>query len=542
MKFFTNLNLSIKFIAPVLIGTLLSMGAGGYMIFSEVIQGSANQNKIAAKASMVEQEHTRAALNRALDSKAKTIGSFIAKVSPDLILSFDFTSLQAFQAEATKDTDIVYVGYLKPDGKNMVAYKKPKDMSQVREKKFTIFNDKNIIGYIVLGMSTKSIEQGMKAADKRTKTAIGHIERTSENTMSTLMGIIVVTVLLIIAVITGLLIFLFRSKVVSRLRETTALIDELAQGNGDLTVRLPVRSKDEIGQLRFKVNIFIATLHEMIGNIADDAEELTQASDTLTSASADLLNHAETQSSQTNLAATAMNEMTATVQEVARNVNEAAETATLGQTEADTGARIVKNTVTSIHQLSEQVKSAATVITELSERSEKISSVLDVINGIAEQTNLLALNAAIEAARAGDQGRGFAVVADEVRTLASRTHESTLEIREVIEQVLNGTKNAVNVMESGQKAAGNCVDQAEKAGLSLESLNNVVQTINSMTMQIASAAEQQSATADEINTNIEQIFTVSENTMKSSEETANSAAEMSELAKRLNNLVGKFEI
>jgi len=542
MTFLKNLNLSMKFIPPVLIGVLLSMGLGGFMIISKVVDGSSQQNLIAAKAAQVEQKHTQTALFKALESKAKSVGNFIAKVSPDLILSYDFTSLQAFQVEATRDSDIVYVGYLKPNGKQMVAYKKPKDMTRILEKKFTILNDKDILGYVVLGMSKNSIDQGIAAAAKRTTKAIANIKKTSSNTMNALASIIAITGILIVSVITGMLVMLFRSKVVKPLRETTDLIAMLAQGDGDLTVRLPVTNHDEIGKLRIEVNTFIATLHQMIGNIADDAHELTKASEVLTTASVDLLGNSESQSTQTNLVATAMNEMTATVQEVARNVNEAAEAAALGQKEADIGASVVSSTVTSIHHLSSQVQSAAEVISVLSERSEKIGNVLDVINGIAEQTNLLALNAAIEAARAGDQGRGFAVVADEVRTLASRTHESTLEIREVIEQVQSGTTNAVNVMKLGQKAAGECVEQAEKAGVSLKSLNDVVQTINRMTMQIASAAEQQSATADEINANIEQIYTISESTTKSSEKTANSATELSGLAVRLNKLVGKFEI
>ncbi len=542
MRLFNNLSLSMKFIPPVLGGTLVAVLIGGALIINEARQATQEQVSIAKTAFQVEARNAKAALTNALISKADSIGRFIAKTSPDLIISYDFTGLKSFQMEAEKDPDVVYAYFMKPDGSNMTQTKKPKNLTHVIEKKYPIRNDDTKLGYIVLGMSEKSVQKGFETSKKRIDEAIERVNSSATSSMARLFTIMGFTTVAIIAIITGLIIVLFRRGMLSPLKETTELIKGLGEGHGDLTVTLPVKNNDEISQLRTAVNAFVASLRTMIKTIAEDVANLQAASEQLDQLSKHLSDQSSQQRSQTTQVATAMNEMAATVQEVARNVSEAASAATTGRDETSKGKAVVQNTVASIHHLSEEVDSAAQVISNLEESSEKIGSVLDVINGIAEQTNLLALNAAIEAARAGEQGRGFAVVADEVRTLASRTHESTLEIREMIETVQSGSSNAVSAMKRGTDAAKNSVEQAELAGQSLESIDGVVETINRMTMQIASAAEQQSATADEINKNITIIHQISEETEESANLTSRASTDLSGLTNHLYALVKQFKI
>lgn len=536
-----SLNLSTKFIPPVVAGALVALSIGAMFIVNETKRASSEQIGISREALTVEQETARQAATDALASKADIIGSFMAKTAADFILSYDFSSLTSFQEEAAKDKDVAYSAYLKPDGEAFTPYKKPEGF-EILEKRYPIVYDGDTIGYVLIGMSKASVNAGIQLSNERISAAVDKVEATGAHSLERFYIIIIVDMLAIAAILSAVLMYLFRSQVIRPMRETTKLIDSLADGHGDLTVQLPVHSQDEIGKLRMAVNTFVDSLRNMIQTIATEVRQLGTESGELTRFSSELSSNSEQQRSQTTQVATAMNEMTATVQEVARNVSEAANAAEKGQSEAQTGQQVVTATVSSIRKLSDEVDTAANVIARLEESSEKIGSVLDVINGIAEQTNLLALNAAIEAARAGEQGRGFAVVADEVRTLASRTHESTLEIREMIETVQTGTNDAVKVMGRGKEAAKDSVSQVEQAGASLQAILDMVSTITSMTSQIASAAEEQSLTAEEINRNVESIHEISEQTASGAEQTARSSSELSELAHRLEGMVGQFRV
>lgn len=247
------------------------------------------------------------------------------------------------------------------------------------------------------------------------------------------------------------------------------------------------------------------------------------------------------QKQETDMVATAMNEMNATVHEVAQHAESAALSANNADKEAQKGSRVVAETVNSINLLADEIQDAAGVIQKLVEDANEIGSVVEVIGDIAEQTNLLALNAAIEAARAGEQGRGFAVVADEVRNLASRTQDSTKQINSMIEQLQSAADAASQVMKRSVKRAHEGVNKADEASQSLANITALIANMNEMNIQIASAAEEQSAVAEEMNINLSRINDAADQTADASELTAESSQDIARLSQELSDSASYFK-
>lgn len=312
--------------------------------------------------------------------------------------------------------------------------------------------------------------------------------------------------------------------------------------SGDLTARYSNAANDETGQLISAMKAMIEKLHGIVSNITGSTAQLSTSAEELAAITVETNDAFKRQQLQAEQVATAANEMSATVEEVARNTQMAAEASARASHEALSGKKVVASTMESIDGLASEVEQAAQVINKLKTDSENIGVVLDVIKGIAEQTNLLALNAAIEAARAGEQGRGFAVVADEVRTLASRTQESTKEIQQMIERLQVGANEAVRTMEESRNRASASVEQAARAGTSLEAITDAVETINNMTTQIASAAEEQSTAAREIDRNVTSINQLIQQSAKGSEQTYVASEELAKLASTLQMLVSQFKM
>jgi len=297
---------------------------------------------------------------------------------------------------------------------------------------------------------------------------------------------------------------------------------------------------DETGSSQLATRMLQARLRTVIGRIADSADNLNEVSIQTASTVEQSAKGIMTQQSETDQVATAMNQMTATVQEVARNAEQAANASYNAKTEADNGQQVMSEIISSINTLAGEVEQAAEVIHDVEGHSNQIGVILQVIREIAEQTNLLALNAAIEAARAGEQGRGFAVVADEVRTLAQRTQQSTEEIHNMITQLQNGTKNAVNVMENGREQAIISVKNAAHGGELLNTITEAINTITDMNTQIASAAEEQSAVAEDINRNIINISQVTQEAAQGAEVTLNANKKLSSMINEFDNMSKQF--
>jgi methyl-accepting chemotaxis protein len=335
--------------------------------------------------------------------------------------------------------------------------------------------------------------------------------------------------------------FIARQIVVPLNRAVDAM-NEIAEGDGDLTQRLDESGNNEISRLAHAFNSFAEKVRGMVSQVYGSTTQLASAAEEMSLVMEETKRDTLQQQSETSQVVTAMNEMTATVQEVARHATEAASAASKADHASVDGKKVVLSTMNAIEALSSEVHSAANVISQLEKDSENIGTVLDVIKGIAEQTNLLALNAAIEAARAGEQGRGFAVVADEVRTLASRTQQSTQEIQTMIENLQVGAQSAVKVMDESRAKAEDSVTQAAKAGGSLEEITHSVSLINDMNTQIATAAEEQSAVAEEINRNIVNISEIVDRTADGASQTSIASEELASLAAQLQQLVNQFKV
>jgi len=340
----------------------------------------------------------------------------------------------------------------------------------------------------------------------------------------------------------GLMLVYFLSLGISNpIKRTVNAMNDIAEGEGDLTMRLDENGKDEIAMLAIAFNQFAEKVRKTVSQVAGSTAQLASAAEEMDTITRETTEGVLQQQNETEQVATAMNEMTATVQEVARHAGEAAAFAQSANEESVSGKNIVSETTAVINKLAAEIEQSAKVINELESDSENIGSVLDVIKGIAEQTNLLALNAAIEAARAGEQGRGFAVVADEVRTLASRTQQSTEEIQNMIERLQQNSRQAVEVMQTSKDCAGASVEKANEASTSLTAITQAVTNISDMNVQIATAAEEQSSVSEEINRNISNINDVVRQTAEGTGQISEASSELAQLSNDLQQLVSQFK-
>lgn len=339
-----------------------------------------------------------------------------------------------------------------------------------------------------------------------------------------------------------LLIILFPPLVTRPLNQMIDTVDNLAIGDGDLTIRLKNDSTDELGHLSTSMNQFLDKLHQLVSVLVTTSNEVTEASLTLLALNEDVQDLVANQHTSTDSVATAMSQMSVTVQSIAESAAEAASAASSADSDSDSGNSLVVASTEAIKKLARRVESASLVINQLESESTNVGAVLEVISGIAEQTNLLALNAAIEAARAGEYGRGFAVVADEVRTLASRTQTSTSEIQSIIERLQKGAQDAVSEMSNGTEIAQESVDKAQSVKESLDGISVAVASISDMNTQIASAAEEQSTVSRSIHDNVSEISAVSDKTSYTSMEAAKQSSILSKHAEELNRVVSNFKL
>lgn len=314
----------------------------------------------------------------------------------------------------------------------------------------------------------------------------------------------------------------------------------LAVKNG--IIDLSYRQDNPDSQFAHDFNNFMQHTHKTLIEVMGASSQISTSTDEMNDITSRNRVSMNDQQGQIEQVATAINQMTATVQEVAQNTSAAAEAAVSADDEAANGHNIVNQMMSSINALENKVSNAVQVISELEKDSQNIGTVLDVIKSIAEQTNLLALNAAIEAARAGEQGRGFAVVADEVRTLASRTQKSTSEIEEMITRLQTGSQKAVQAMEEGRQQTVQAVEQTSEVSQSLNGIVQAVGVIKDMNQQVATAGEEQNAVANEINQSISHISHSAQSSSEAADITANASSMLANLGKQLQEQTHFFKV
>jgi methyl-accepting chemotaxis protein len=337
----------------------------------------------------------------------------------------------------------------------------------------------------------------------------------------------------------GLAMLLTRS-IVRPLGDALNAAENVARG--DLTRPIETQGNDEVSRLLKALATMQQNLRETLQGISGSAAQLATAADELNAVTLDSTQNLQQQNNEIEQAATAVNEMTTAVEEVARNAVSTSDATRQSSESAHAGQERVSETVTAIGALASDVQVTGGLVQSLANQSQDIGKVLDVIRAIAEQTNLLALNAAIEAARAGESGRGFAVVADEVRALAYRTQQSTQEIEQMVQGMRSGSTQALDSMQASSSRAAATLALAERAGEALQTITASVHQIHERNLVIASAAEEQAQVAREVDRNLVNIRDLSVRSAAGADQTNASSHELSQLANSLRTMVQRFQV
>ncbi|BCS43789.1 chemotaxis protein [Pseudomonas amygdali pv. tabaci str. ATCC 11528] len=353
--------------------------------------------------------------------------------------------------------------------------------------------------------------------------------------------LLMVSIFIAVGVITTLLLaWMYTRSLTQPIGESLNIAQRIAAN--DLSKDIPQDGSDEAARLIAALALMQANLRSALTLIGDSSTQLAATSEEMHAVTEDASRTIQRQSNEIEMAATAVNQMSAAVEEVASNAASASEVTSQSSTAAMAGRAQVDETVTAINLMVSKVQITSTEVQGLAVMATDISKVLDVIRAIAEQTNLLALNAAIEAARAGEAGRGFAVVADEVRALAHRTQQSTREIEQMVGSIQTGTGNAVTAMEQTSVQAHKTLEMANGAGKALLEITDSISQINERNLMIATAAEEQAQVAREVDRSLVSIRDLSSQTSEGSNQTAIATAELSTLASGLNRLTKQFRV
>ena len=352
---------------------------------------------------------------------------------------------------------------------------------------------------------------------------------------------ILVTIFIVAVILLGMLLATAR-RVGSSLALIVERLRDIAEGEGDLTKRIDLTSRDEFGELSACFNSFVEKLHGIIFEVSQNTHQVSSASYQLQATAEQMARGAHEAASQSGAVASASEELAASTFEIASNCGTVAESTRNANSTAGTGATIIQNTVTIMGRIADRVKDSASTVESLGARGTQIGEIISTIEDIADQTNLLALNAAIEAARAGEQGRGFAVVADEVRALAERTSRATREISQMIKGIQEETRGAVAAMEQGVREVEKGTEEASRSGEAIREILDLFRSLDTQVGEIATTADDQTRTTSRISANIITISEIVDTTAKGATDSAHAAEGLARLSEQLKTLVGRFRL
>ena len=351
----------------------------------------------------------------------------------------------------------------------------------------------------------------------------------------------VIATVIAVAIIIALLGMLIRI-LIQPLHVMTRAMEDIADGEGDLTKRLTIVNNDEFGILGTAFNRFVERIHGSIREVSSATGQVNEVALRVVAASNSSMFNSDQQASRTSSVAAAINQLGAAAQEIARNAAQASNQASDARGLAEDGQQVVERSIKAMNQLSSMLSASSTNIESLNSKTVNIGQILEVITSISQQTNLLALNAAIEAARAGEAGRGFAVVADEVRNLAHRTQESAQQVQTMIEELQVGARESVSTMSDSQRHSQDSVEIANLAGERLNSVTLRIGEIDGMNQSVATATEEQTAVVESINVDITEINTLNQEGVENLQATLRACSDLEQQASRLKQLVGSFRI
>ncbi|MCU1763445.1 methyl-accepting chemotaxis protein [Pseudomonas sp. 14P_8.1_Bac3] len=351
----------------------------------------------------------------------------------------------------------------------------------------------------------------------------------------------VIATVIAVAIIIALLGLLIRL-LIQPLNVMTRAMEDIADGEGDLTKRLTVQNHDEFGLLGTAFNRFVERIHGSIREVSSATGQVNEVALRVVAASNSSMFNSDQQASRTSSVAAAINQLGAAAQEIARNAAQASSQASDARSLAEDGQQVVDRSIVAMNQLSSLLSTSSSHIESLNSKTVNIGQILEVITSISQQTNLLALNAAIEAARAGEAGRGFAVVADEVRNLAHRTQESAQQVQGMIEELQIGARGSVSTMNDSQRHSQDSVEIANLAGERLNSVTVRMGEIDGMNQSVATATEEQTAVVEAIHVDITEINTLNQEGVENLQSTLRACADLEQQAARLKQLVGSFRI